>query len=79
MLVVRNGLAVDAIVDHELEQMRIGPADGDLDDVVQGQQGGGERDVDAPPECGFDPLELDSDTWGRLDHEGAGRYRFGPP
>ena len=32
--VVRKGLAVDAIVDHEFEQMRVGPADGDLDDVV---------------------------------------------
>ena len=43
--VVRKGLAVDALADDELEQVRIGPADGDLDDVVQGQQGG-ERDVD---------------------------------
>jgi len=72
-LVVGKGLAVDGIVDHELEQMRSGPAYGDLDDVVQGQQGGGERDVDAPPECRFDLLELDSDTCDRLDYEGAGR------
>ena len=69
--VVGKGLAVDAIVNHELEQMRIGPADGDLDDVVQGQQGGGERDVEAPPECRFDLLELDSDTCDWLDQEGA--------
>ena len=61
-LVVRKGLAVDAIVDHELEQMRIGPADGDVDGVVQGQQGGGERDVDAPPERRLDLPELDSDA-----------------
>ena len=35
-LVVRNELAVEAIADDELEQVRIGPANGDLDDVVQG-------------------------------------------
>ena len=49
-LVVRKGVAVDAIADDELEQVRIGPANGDLDDVVQGQQGGGEPDLcDRPP------------------------------
>ena len=72
-LVVRKGLTVDALVDHELEQMRVGPADGDLDDVVQGQQGGGERHVDAPPERRFDLPELDSDACNGLDHERAGR------
>ena len=71
--VVRNELAVDALADDELEQVRIGPADGDLDDVVQGQQSGGERDVDAPPECRFDLPELDSDACDGLDHERAGR------
>ena len=42
-LVVRNELAVETIADDELEQVRIGPANGDLDDVVQGQQGGPAR------------------------------------
>ena len=68
-LVVRNELAVDAIADDEFEQVRIGPANGDLDDVVQGQQGGGERDVDAPPQRRLDLPELDSDACDGFDHE----------
>ena len=72
-LLTGNELAVDAIADIELEQMRVGPADGDLDDVVQDQQGGGERDVDASPERWFDLPEFDSDACDGLDHERAGR------
>ena len=59
---------VVAIPDGELEQVRIGPANGDLDDVMKGEQVRGERYVDPAPYPRLDILQLDVDACDGLDH-----------
>ena len=67
-VVIGHGLAVDALADHELEHMGIGPADYGLDDVVQGQQRRGERHVDPAPQPGLDLPQFDPETCHGFDH-----------
>ena len=49
--------------------MRVGPTDGGLDNIVQSQQGRGERDVNTSPEGRIEFAELDSDACDGLNHE----------
>ena len=67
-VVIGHGLAVDALADHELEQMGIGPADYGLDDVVQGQQRRGERHVDPAPHQRLDLPQFDPEPCHGFDH-----------
>ena len=67
-LVLLAGYTVVAIPDGELEQMRIGPTEGNLDDVMQGEQVRGERDIDAAPYPRLNILQLDVDACDGLDH-----------
>ena len=63
---LRTDLALDAL-EQALYECAVGPRDALVhhgDNVVQDQQGGGERDVDAAPQRRLDLLKLDSDACG---------------
>lgn len=60
LLVVVEGDAVVAITDGETKQVRVGPAESDLNDAVQCEQRAGQRHVDPAPFRRANVLELDA-------------------
>ena len=68
------GLAIAPFPDLEFDEVRVRPAERELDEVVEGEQGRRERHVDPAPDCGFDLLKLDPEPGDGLDH---GALRWG--